>query len=148
MPSLHDPAFRQSVRERLHGLTPADPPRWGRMTPDQMLWHVNAALDAALGHVPYEGTVGPKLPKPILRFMVLHGPWPKGRTPTLPQFVARERYDFDAERARCLALIDEFTARPLGSQWVKHPILGDVDGAFYSKLQGRHLEHHLSQFGR
>jgi hypothetical protein len=146
MPRLHDPAFRDSVKSRIRTLTPEAKPRWGRMSADQMLWHVNSALDAALGKTPYEPHKAPMFPA-LLRFGVLYGPWPKGRTPTLPQFEAKARYDFEAERARCLSLIDEFTGRPLDGEWAKHPFFGTPSGEFNTRLQGRHFEHHLTQFG-
>ena len=49
MPMLHDSSFRESVQSRLKALRPDAERRWGKMTVDQMLWHVNSALE----HVDY-----------------------------------------------------------------------------------------------
>jgi hypothetical protein len=47
MPLLHDSAVHASLLKRLDDLRPDSRGRWGRMSVDQMLWHVNAALEAA-----------------------------------------------------------------------------------------------------
>jgi len=78
--------------------------------------------------------------------MVLRLPWVKG-APTNPAFVATARHDFDAERARCLRLIDILTGRALDDAWVTHPVFGPMTGAEVSTLHAKHLDHHLTQFG-
>jgi hypothetical protein len=146
MPRLHDAAFRDSVKKRISALTPEAKPRWGRMSVDQMLWHVNSALATSLGKMPYEPEKRLPLPGPVARFLVLRGPWPKGNTPTLPQFVAKSNYDFAAEQKRCLQLIDEFAATPVEKLAADHPRLGPCSGDYVTRLQGRHFAHHLEQF--
>lgn len=146
MPLLHDPIVSASIRERLGKLTPASERRWGKMSVDQMLWHVNKMLDNGLGHFRPADLRIP-LPKPVIRFIVLRLPWPKG-SPTLPEAKACEHYSFDAERDRCFALIDEFTQRRLDAPgWGHSGGLGDIGGRQWSELQAKHLDHHLRQFG-
>jgi len=116
------------------------------MTVDQMLWHVNAALCAALGQSKHEAVKPPPIPKPLFRFMVVNLPWPKG-APTHPDFVAGQRYDFEAEKARCLELIDTFAKRSVDSPWPDSPIFGPVTGSFMTRVQAKHIDHHLKQFG-
>src|SRR5262245_65307360 len=103
MRSVHDAAYRASLQSRIKALTTQSARRWGKMAPDQMLWHINFGMTVALG----EATITPKkapLPRPVLKFIVLNMPWPKG-APTAPEFLAGDRYDFEAERARALQLI-------------------------------------------
>lgn len=109
-----------------------------------MLHHVNTALESALGRVPVKRLDFP-LPGILLKWLVLYVPWPKG-SPTAPEFVAGERYDFESERARCLALIDELTARPLNGEWPHHHTFGRITGPETSRLHAKHLDHHLRQF--
>ncbi len=114
------------------------------MTVDQMLWHCNEALDAALGRK----TLSPlKLPLPrgMIKFVVLSMPWMKG-APTHPDFYAGERKDFDAEKARALRLIDEFTGKRLDSTDWGPSSFGTLTGAENSRLHAKHLDHHLKQF--
>jgi hypothetical protein len=99
----------------------------------------------ALGQIDVEPQE-PPLPQPVMRWLVLNLPWPKG-APTLPPFVASGAYDFDAERIRCLELIDQLAAKPLEDKWPTHPALGRMSGREASRLQAKHLEHHLKQFG-
>jgi Protein of unknown function (DUF1569) len=142
---LHDHAVRSSIEKRLRTLSKDSTPRWGKMSVDQMLWHVNQATSVHLG----KGDVGsdrPPIPQGILKFMVLRMPWGKG-APTNSAFKAQKPYEFDSELERCFNLIAEFTARPLDAVWPDHPIFGRMSGAEASRLQAKHLDHHLKQFG-
>jgi hypothetical protein len=142
---LHDPAIRTRIRSRLQGLRPDAARRWGRMTVDQMLWHVNSALEVALGRKTAARMKMP-LPLPILRVLALYGPWPRG-APTMPEIRATGARDFEAERARCLALIDEVASTDLDTAWAVHPMLGRMTGQALSRLHAKHVDHHLRQFG-
>lgn len=115
------------------------------MSADQMLWHVNRALDVVLGQyqMPPEK---PPLPKGMMKFIVLRLPWPKNG-PTSPHFVAKGHYDFEAERLRCLRLVDVLTQRSLDEPWQDHPFFGPMSGREVSTLMAKHLNHHLTQFG-
>jgi len=145
MPMLHDESYRSQIVSRIGRLRRDTARRWGKMSADQMLWHVNGGLSITLGqmHVPPQ-----KLPVPraIMRLVALNLPWPKG-WPTMPMFVASGSYDFDAERVRCLQLIDQLAAKRLDEDWPTHPLLGKLSGREASKLQAKHLDHHLKQFG-
>jgi len=145
MRMLHHPEVRSALERRLSALRADAPRQWGTMTVDQMLWHVNRFLESALG----EGTLPAyksSMPLPLLRFMLLYAPWPKS-APTNKAAVPREAYDFEAERARCRGLIDRFASRPLDGEWPVDPTFGTVSGKFASRVQARHLDHHLRQFG-
>lgn len=144
MPLLHDPAYRALIEQRIRSLTPSASRRWGKMSVDQMLRHVNIALESALGRVPVKRLNVP-LPGSILKWMVLYIPWPRG-SPTAPEFIAGERYDFANERARCLALVGELAARPVDGPWPLHHTFGQVTGSETSRLHAKHLDHHLRQF--
>ena len=80
------------------------------MTPDQRLWHLNQFLAFSLGEGTFEQKKQP-LPLPVLRFFLLHMPWPKS-APTHPNAKANGSHDFAAGRERCLALIDRLVTKP------------------------------------
>jgi hypothetical protein len=115
------------------------------MSADQMLWHVNGGLLMALGQIDVPPRRLP-VPRPVVRFIALNLPWPKG-VPTMPMFVASGSYDFESERVRCLGLIDELAAKRLDENWPRHPLLGRLSGREASRIQAKHLDHHLKQFG-
>lgn len=134
------------IRRRIAQLQPSMTPRWGRMTVDQMLHHVNLALAEALG----EHTAPPSIrgiPEALLRFAIIELPWGKG-APTRPdiKIPEGERYDFAAEQERCLSLLDRFLAKPMNEPWPRAANFS-MTGRHWSKLQYKHLNHHLQQFG-
>ena len=57
------------------------------------------------------------------------------------------KHDFEAERAKCKALIDRFVSKPVDSAWPDDPSFGPANGMFASRLQAKHLNHHFTQFG-
>ena len=147
MPRLHDAKVRDEIKARVRAVKADAAPRFGSMTVDQMMWHVSTAIELALGRFePREEKAPAPLPKPVLRFVVLNLPWPKG-APTASVMKVSARHDLEAERERCLALIDEFTARPIDGQWPIDGRLGSMSGVDYSRLEAKHLDHHLKQFG-
>ena len=145
MRSLHDAAYRETIRARLKSLRADSHRKWGKMSSDQMLWHVAAGLELALGRRTSK-PMKPPLPRPLLRFLVINVPWPKG-APTSPEIVATRQYDFVAERKRCMELIDERSTKDLRGPWPEHFMLGQITGAQASQLQAKHVDHHLRQFG-
>ncbi|HLG57208.1 MAG TPA: hypothetical protein VI485_17845 [Vicinamibacterales bacterium] len=146
MPMLHDPVFRESAKARLRSLRPDAPRRWGKMSVDQMLWHVNTGLENALGRYAVAKISFP-LPSFVMKFIVISLPWRKGKTPTAPEFVASSTHDFEHERARLFQLIDECAAKPLDAKWNDSAYLGRMTGREWSRLLGKHLDYHLQQFG-
>lgn len=145
MPLLHDPSVHSSLLNRLNGLRADSRGQWGKMSVDQMLRHVNEALESVLGRV-QPVKVNTPLPKAVLRFMVLNAPWPKG-APTNPRFLATDTHDFNTELTRCRRLIAEVVARPIDQIGANHPVLGRLTGRAHSRLHAKHLDHHLRQFG-
>jgi hypothetical protein len=143
---LHDPATRESIRDRVKKIGPASARQWGKMTPDQMLWHVNQLLSEGLGQVRF-GPFKPPVPFAIGKFIALKFPWPKG-VPTRPDLLADgKRPNLEAERARCLDLIDAFVAKSLGDAWPWSTAFGKMTGKEWSQLNAKHMDHHLRQFG-
>lgn len=141
---LHDPAVYASIRKRIDSLRVDSPRQWGRMTIDQMLWHVNVSMREAVGD--YTPTVKPlPVPKVILRWAILNLPWGRGAR-TRPDMYAVSAHDFAAQKAECLALVDRIVRQPLSAAWPKSASMGRMTGKHWSQLTARHLDHHLKQF--
>lgn len=146
MARLHDAQHRADILQRLKSLRPDAERRWGKMSVAQMLWHVNEAMEGALGRIKADPMKVP-IPRPVLKFLVLNVPWGKG-APTLKRWIPQhDIYDFAAERDRCCRLVDEIAARPLDDAWPDSPTLGRMTGKDVSRLHAKHLNHHLTQFG-
>src|SRR4029450_1025651 len=119
---LHDADYRARILERLKSLRPDAARRWGKMSVAQMLWHVNEAMEGALGRIPIEKAKAPiPLPRPLLKLLVLNAPWGNG-APTLTRSIQQhDSYKFAAERERCCRLIEEIAAKPLQDAWADSP---------------------------
>ncbi len=148
MPQLHDIQCKSEMVRRLKSLRPDAERRWGKMSVTQMLWHVNEAMEGALGRTQMDAMKMPiPLPRAVLKFIVLNAPWGKS-APTLKRWIPEhDRYDFAAEQARCVRLVDELTSKPVADPWPDSPTLGRMTGAEVSRLHAKHLNHHLTQFG-
>ena len=146
MPMLHDVAFHEAAKARIKSLRVDAPRQWGKMNVDQMFWHLNIVLENALGRHPIKPANYP-VPKGLMKFFVINVPWWKGKTPTAPEFVATQAYDLEAERSRLLKLIDEFVAKPIDGPWNDSPFAGPMSGEDWTRLQGKHVDYHLQQFG-
>jgi hypothetical protein len=143
---LHDAAFREAAKARIKALRKDSQRQWGKMSVDQMLWHLNIVLENALGKYPIKPANFP-VPNVLMKFLVINVPWRKGNTPTAPEFVATQTYDLEGERARLLQLIDEFAAKPVQGPWNDSPFAGPMSGRDWTRLQGKHVHYHLQQFG-
>ena len=145
---LFDPATRAELLERLGRLQPDSPRQWGRMDPAQMLGHCAAALLVATGDTPRPHALIGRLLGWTARKKFL-GPEPFSRnSPTDPTFVIRDARDFAIERVRLEALIDRFVALgPDAAGRQMHSFFGRMTGAEWGCLMGKHLDHHLRQFG-
>jgi hypothetical protein len=141
---IHDPEVYNSIRKRVESLRPDSPRQWGKMTVDQMLWHVNVSMREAVGE--YKPQLKPvPIPKAVLRWAVLNAPWGRGAR-TREDMYAKSQYDFNAEKAECLTLIDRIVARPITAEWPESASMGRMTGSHWSKLTAKHLDHHLRQF--
>ena len=146
MAQLHDAHYKGEVLRRVKTLRPDSQRRWGKMSVSQMLWHVNEAMEGALGRIQAEPMKVP-LPRPLLKFLVLNAPWGKG-APTLKRWIPQaDSYDFASERDRCCRLVDEIASKPLEDAWPDSPTLGRMRGNDVTRLHAKHLNHHLTQFG-
>ncbi len=144
MATLHDTHARGGIVARIRSVRPDSIRQWGTMSPDRMLWHVNQGLLVAVGRLPMAKIPAP-LPGFLLKPLVLNLPWPKG-APTAPEFVAREDHDFAAEQQQCLQLVAELAGLPLTGEWPRHGAFGPMTGPQWSRLEHKHLDHHLRQF--
>ena len=146
MKTIHNPALRADLVRRLDTLRPDSTKRWGKMTVEQMLHHLNAGLELSLGRLSARPKRVP-VPKPLFKLIALNLPWPKGKVETARELRADGTYDFLAEQSRLKRLIGEVAEKPLPGIWTEHPAFGPMTGRDCSRLQYRHIDYHLKQFG-
>jgi hypothetical protein len=142
---LHDPEVYASIRRRIESLRADSPRQWGKMTVDQMLWHVNVSMREAVGE--YKPIVKAlPVPKALLRWAIINMPWGRGAK-TRPDMFAKSTYDFTTQKVECLALLERIYSTPVTAEWPESASMGRMTGKHWSQLTARHLEHHLRQFG-
>ena len=146
MHTLRNPAVRNSLIQRLQRLTPAAKPLWGKFDAPRMTCHLVDTLAMALGDLPAKSVnknAFHHFPLKHLFFYVL--PMPKG-LPTAPELLSSPPSNFEADRQRTIELIERMAAAPhaLGAE---HPFFGPLTNEEWNHLQGKHIDHHLRQFG-
>ena len=147
-PSLLDPATRDRFIGRIRALSPAARPRFGTLTADRMLCHLLDGLKIAFGELNPEPVRTP-LKNALGRWFVIWSPvpWPKGKVKAPPGFfTTAPAAELEADREALVALVRRFE-KPDEVPWGTSPFLGTLDAREWAALNGRHLDHHLSQFG-
>lgn len=148
MKSLLEPEAFEEVIGRLDRLTADSLPEWGKMNPGQAMRHCQFPLKIALkdGEIPK--------PNPLMKLVFMgfkkslysDKPW-KPNMPTTKKFRVAEERDFEYERDLLVKLIRDFHAKRDETEWKDHPAFGKLTKEQWGKMQYKHLDHHLRQFG-
>lgn len=148
-PDPFDSAEVDAVIDRIYRLNTSSQPLWGRMTSAQAMAHLCVA---------YEMVYTNKHPRPnplvrlILRLVAKRGvvgpnPYPKN-SPTAPQFRINSSREFALERDRLIEYVHQVQqdgrVRFEGRESLS---LGPLTADEWAVLFGKHLDHHLRQFG-
>lgn len=148
MKSLFDSQTVSEILERINALAPTSTGQWGKMEVGQMLHHCQFPLLLALGK--YEM----KKPNPFMKLMFKSFKkgmyddkvW-KPNLPTAKGFKVVEQKDFAPEKSKLEALVNEFHSKKEQKVWDPHPAFGSFTYDQWGKMQYKHLDHHLRQFG-
>ena len=148
-PNIFTKEVSDGVINRIGQLTLKSKPIWGKMTVDQMLAHCC---------VTYETIYTDNHPRPnaLSRFVIrllakgtVTGPKPypkNGRT--APQFIITDERDFELEKGRLVAFIEN--TREVGEghfDGKESHSMGKFTLDEWNSLFYKHLDHHLRQFG-
>ncbi len=148
-PTLTDSATRNALVARVVALRPDATRRWGKMTIQQMLWHVAEAYRVAFGDVTAREQSS-WISRHVIRLIAFYAPfpWPKNG-PTLPPFDAVLQKpaldaDFDKLRSVVVELIGRMAERNM--EGAVHPFFGPLSHEEWEHWGWRHMDHHLRQF--
>lgn len=147
MRNLFDAEARHEILERLNKITPDAKARWGKMTVDQMLWHVNRTMSYSMGEyaIPYKGNMLTKL---VIKPLALGKmEFPKGKTRTIEEWKAIGNYHLDMEKKRFREYVEQHGKSAHKTQWPHSPLLGKFTGENWARLNYKHIDHHFAQFG-
>lgn len=148
MKSLFDFDTLQEVLQRIELLNEKKEAQWGQMNVAQMVKHSQKPLKLANGKFDLER------PNPIKRTIFKlfkkslydDKPW-KQNLPTTKEFVVKDSIDFNIERAQLISDLHEFYKKSTNLYWPEHPMFGTFTTEQWGKMQYKHIDHHLRQFG-
>lgn len=139
----------EAFKNRLRNLTPDARRRFGTMSLPEMLAHLEQTLKVSLGEVPAKdesnwlvrNIVGP------LAFHVL--PWPRGRLKTADLMLVPPEGEVEELIQRICDAIDRFVEvyEKEPERTAISPLLGPLTLRQWALVHGRHIPHHLEQFG-
>jgi len=150
MQSLFSDDGLNQINDRIDRLSPEAPAQWGEMTVTQMLAHCQGPLNV--------GTGSHRLPKYnfMMRFVgnmvkkrLLKNDAPfKRNQPTDKSFIVVDNRNFNEEKTKLKDSIRAFSEKGRsGKLYEQHPFFGHLSQNDWDKLQTKHLDHHLRQFG-
>jgi len=150
MQNVFDAQDAQEYINRINNLTPETQRKWGKMSVDQVLAHLNVAYDLTF--------TLEKFPKPsfIAKFLLSRFVKPKitneipykQSLPTSPAFIIADERNFEEEKAKLIGNIQR--VQQLGREAFegKENInFGKMAAQDWNNMFAKHLNHHLDQFG-
>lgn len=148
MTSLFELGCRDEFLARIERLRPDSARGWGKMDAAQAMAHCALGIEAATGIATLSRPLAARLIGPFFKGWML-GPKPFSKnSPTHPQLVMRSPMEFDRERARLVTSIRAFhDAGPAAAARYEHAFVGRLTGDEWGRMQHKHLDHHLRQFG-
>jgi len=148
MNNLYHAKDVEGILERLDKLTPHAQRLWGKMTVGQMLAHLNASLETAMGrNFPKRMFIGRIIGGFFKQKFLNDKPFSKNG-PTDKNYVFTDSRDFEQEKSKAIALVKTFHHDGPGKCTTHpHSFLGKMTPEEWAILQWKHLDHHLRQFG-
>lgn len=146
MQSIFEDEAYTEIKSRINKLNENSKANWGKMNVSQMAWHCQGPLNILLQKEDY-GMKPSWLAKLFFKKSLYNDkPWRKG-LPTAKFLKTRDQKDFNSEKAKLEALIDEVYAQRDKSDWEPHPAFGYFTAQQWGQMQYKHLDHHFKQFG-
>lgn len=148
MGNLFDAQDAASIIARINKLKPDTLAYWGKMNVGQMLAHCQEVMRTAFGNSSLKRNLFGILFGWIAKKAVVSEKPYRRNLPTAPSFVMRDEKNFEAEKAKLLAMVEEFVnGGPAVLTKNPHPFFGRLTAEQWGTTQWKHLDHHLRQFG-
>ncbi len=145
MKSLFDENTFNGMLERIDALNENSSRQWGKMTVAQMVWHNQFPLAIAVKNK-NKGNGNLFVRMFFKKQMYSDKPFRKN-LPTAPSLKTNEEKDFTVEKMKLRQLVIDFYECRTRKEWNPHPIFGKLTHEQWGKMQFKHLDHHLRQFG-
>lgn len=147
MKTIFDTKVREELIARANRLTPQSPRRFGTMTPDQSLHHINLMLKTSLGESPVQFNGKTALAAIMRLFFFSPLPIPPGKAKAPEPLTATGHYDIEREKAEYRDILNKIAAKSGETNWPANPIFGNLTREQHGKYAWKESDHHLKQFG-
>ncbi|MES2827221.1 MAG: DUF1569 domain-containing protein [Bacteroidota bacterium] len=150
LPNIFTTEVSNQVIDRIESLTPHTAAKWGKMNVSQMLAHCNVSYELVYEDLhPKPNAVMKLILKLIVKNKVVSElPYKKG-SPTAPVFLIKNEKDFEREKSRLIDYIKK--TQQLGETTfdgkTSHSF-GPLNKTEWNNMFYKHLDHHLTQFGK
>lgn len=148
MLNLFETEVYNQVLDRMNKLSHHSERQWGKMEVGQMLAHCKEAFKVPLSDKPMKrNMIGLLIGWAVKSQLYSDKPW-KQNLPTAPNFIIKDKRNFDNEKAGLLELINQFHKKgPEQVGLFPHPMFGSFTSEQWGQSMYKHLDHHLRQFG-
>jgi hypothetical protein len=149
MKNIFNEADKNELLQRIEKLTPESKPLWGKMNVSQMMAHCTAAAKMPTGEVMTKRAGFPlSLLGSMLKSTILGEAPLRKNSPTAPELKVTNPQEFATEKANLIAAIKKLAEG--GENAVKnntHPFFGKMTAKEWGRINYKHPDHHLKQFG-
>ena len=146
MENIFDKAVFESIMQRIENLSGSSKPEWGKMDVGQMMHHCQGPLNIILQKHDYGLKPNWLVNLFIKKSLYSDKPYRKN-LPTIKAFKETKSWNFEDERNKLQSLLEELGSQLDRSDWDPHPSFGKLTREQWGKMQFKHLDHHLRQFG-
>lgn len=145
MKSIFEDTSYKEILARIDALEETSTRQWGKMTVGQMAWHCQFPFIIAIKNKK-KGN-GNLLVRLFLKKQMYSDTPFRRNLPTAPNIKAKEEKDLHIEKPRLRQLVTDFYHCKTRTDWNPHPLFGRFTHEQWGKMQYKHLDHHLTQFG-
>jgi hypothetical protein len=150
MQNVFDAKEAQSYIDRINKLTPETQRKWGKMTVDQVLAHMNVAYETIYEPEKHQkpGFIAGFLLKNFVKSKTVNEIPYKQSIPTGPMFIIKGNRNFEEEKKRLIGFIQK--TQQLGRESFDGKMshsFGKLTAQEWNNMLAKHLNHHLEQFG-
>ena len=146
MKSFFEDGVYEEITSRIDKLSSTTQPKWGKMNVGQMLHHCQMPLNIILEKETYGVKSNWLINLLFKKSMYSDKLWRKNM-PTAPGFRITDQKEFDSEKQAIVKLINELHGHKERIDWQPHPAFGKLSKEQWGKMQYKHMDHHLRQFG-
>jgi hypothetical protein len=145
MKSIFEETTYNTVIARINSLHENSERQWGKMTVAQMAWHCQFPFVIGIKNK-NNGNGNLFVRLFFKKQMFTDKPFRKN-LPTVPNLKTKKEKDLPTEKAILRQLVTDFYDCRNRKDWNPHPLFGKLTHEQWGKMEYKHVDHHLTQFG-